>query len=711
VFDPTITGTAIGRAEDRLKAEFKDPSFQLQFYSPEDCIARREQLNQLIDPRTGKLLRDLTQEEIRWIRSERAICRHNFLYFLERYTSITRFDGSTGACSPNVAQRIILDIWAEHERKQTAIEEMDLKARQLGVTTLVQQYVVHQTNFIPGTHAVIGSADEEASHEMANKAEFTRANMPWWMQAKLTTFWAGERWEFGDQNSSIAVAWLNQKTGIARGRTPLICHLTEVAYALDPEKHIEASLMRAMHPSPRMMLILESTANGMFNWWHSKWEAAIKGWESGASRLRPRFLPWYVGTDIYPTETWLRAHPVPEKWKPAQLTVRHAQRARDYVATNPLLRKYLGDGWTMPQAQMWWWENTREEYRSTGILNRFYTELPSDDKESFQAQQHSVFETELISAYREKVETPKMLYGLVAKPDLIPTRLQPARPQFDPRFKPVDLRCRNGNEYRFQPLVFQGYTATDPDRKVFIWELPKDNCEYGFGADTGYGISQDRSVIEVMRKATISECARLVAEFASDQVSASDLAPICQAIAQLYTVPWKGILRQPKAVVECNSNGETCQVLLRKMGYSRFHNWVRYSKKNIDPSKATSLGAFTNQWSRAMVLEFFVKAVRDLFIDIDSPWLIQEMATLGQSKTKKLQAEEGGFDDRVMAAGWVFLSLHLLDANSYAPLFGTRRLEDEAGPKIYEEWQPDEQYGVTGPGLSQPAWPGAKWRM
>jgi hypothetical protein len=449
----------------------------------------------------------------------------------------------------------------------------------------------------------------------------------------------------------------------------------------------------------------------MFNWWYNKWEQAVKGWDTGASRLRPRFLPWFVATDMYPTATWLRAHPVPEKWKPAALTVRHALRARDYVATNPMLRKYLGDTWTMPVEQQWWWENTREEYRAAGILNRFYSELPADDKEAFQAQQHSVFETELIANYREKVEPPKMVYGIIAKPDLIPFRLQPARPAFDPRFKPADIRCRNGNEYRFQPLLFQGYTAIDPDRKLFIWELPRDNCEYGFGADTGYGIAQDRSVLEMMRKATISECARLVAEFASDQVSASDLAPICQAVAELYTVQWKGARRHPKAVIECNSNGETCQVLLRKMGYSRFHDWVRYSSKKIDQGKAQRIGAFTTGWSRAMVLEFFVKAVRDLFIDIDSPWLIQEMATLGQSKTKKLQAEEGGFDDRVMAAGWVFLSLHLLDANSYAPLFGTRRLEEEAGPKQYDSWEPDEQYGAILPAGSGLTGGGVRWRM
>lgn len=711
MFDPVRTGNAIGQAEERLQAELRDPKFRLEFYSPADCIARRDQLQELVDSRTGKLLRDLTTEEIRWIRNERAICRHDFRYWCERYTSITKFDGQVGPCVPNIAQSIMLDVWAEHERLGIAIEELDLKARQLGVTTLGQQYVVHQTNFYPGTHAVIGSADEEASREMSNKAEFTRSNLPFWMQARVTTYWAGERIEFGDQNSSIAVAWLNQKTGIARGRTPLLAHLTECAYCTDPERHIESSLMRAMHPSPRMMLILESTAAGMFNWWHAKWEAAVKGWESGASRLRPRFLPWFVGTDIYPTATWLRAHPVPEKWKPSQLTLRHAQRARDYVATNELLRKYLGVHWTMPREQMWWWETTREEYRAAGLLNRFYSELPADDKEAFQAQQHSVFETELIAAYREKVEPPKALYGLIAKADLIPLRLQPDRRQIDMDRKPVTVRCRNGNEYEFRPLIFRGYTATDPDRKVFIWELPKENCQYGFGADTGYGISQDRSVIEMMRKATISENARLVAEFASDQVSASDLAPICQAMGQLYTVPWKGTMRHPKAVVECNSNGETCQVLLRKMGYSPFHDWVRYSRKKIEPRKAASMGAFTTGWSRAMVLEFFVKAVRDLFIDIDSPWLIQEMATLGQSKTSKLQAEQGGFDDRVMAAGWVFLSLHLLDPNSYAPLFGVRRLEEEAGPPQYDEWQPEAEYGSILPSDGGLLWPGAKWRM
>ena len=76
------------------------------------------------------------------------------------------------------------------------------------------------------------------------------------------------------------------------------------------------------------------------------------------------FLPWYVGTDIYPTETWIRSHPIPEGHVFEDLTVAHAGRARDYVRSgqNPLIQKFLGANWEMPPAQMYFWEVTRDEY-------------------------------------------------------------------------------------------------------------------------------------------------------------------------------------------------------------------------------------------------------------------------------------------------------------------------------------------------------------
>ena len=121
--------------------------------------------------------------------------------------------------------------------------------------------------------------------------------------------------------------------------------------------------------------MLESTAAGRHDWWHRKWLYNIANWSTGRSRLRPNFLPWFVGTDIWPPDTWVHAHPIPLDWRPFDSTIAHAERAAEYVRDTPLLTKYLGSGWVMPRRQMWFYEIERAEAVANKSLNKFLGEI------------------------------------------------------------------------------------------------------------------------------------------------------------------------------------------------------------------------------------------------------------------------------------------------------------------------------------------------
>src|SRR3972149_7798117 len=113
----------------------------------------------LVEHRKGGLKRDLTPDETRWIRNERALCRCDFLYFLERYAKIIDQEGNLVYCVPNVGQRVLLDIWGEHEDQGTAIAEINLKARQIGVSTLAELVCAWLVMFYAYVNAVVASAD------------------------------------------------------------------------------------------------------------------------------------------------------------------------------------------------------------------------------------------------------------------------------------------------------------------------------------------------------------------------------------------------------------------------------------------------------------------------------------------------------------------------------------------------------------------------
>jgi hypothetical protein len=156
------------------------------------------------------------------------------------------------------------------------------------------------------------------------------------------------------------------------------------------------------------------------------------------------------------------------------------------------------------------------------------------------------------------------------------------------------------------------------------------------------------------------------------------LFPYAHCLAKLYSrKDSEGNLKQPKIIVETNNGGDACQLALRKAGWGNMHSWMRYDKKVIDASKANFLGAVTTVWSRDLVLGHLIKALRDGLIDVDSKWFVTEMQTLVKDPDRaKIAATLGAHDDRFMAMGWIYLSMHILEFGEIRSAFGKGRILD-----------------------------------
>jgi len=640
------------------------PGIVFEDLSIDECRQRSAAIDALMDPDTGKLSRALTLEERAWTKHEQARCTADFRYWSTRYAKINDKANRLVDFTPNIAQNIILDMWSELEEQQLAIMMLQLKARQAGVTTLTELAIAHRVQFYPDVNAVVASADVQKSDKMAGIIRLAWDHEPWFLMPERTRNTL-RLVEFGKLNSGLSVQHGAQMSGIARGTTPSVVHLSEVASFIDGEILIEASILRAFHETPWHFFIQESTADGLYGYWPKKWREARDGWPQQRSRFMPAFLPWFISRDLYPTEAWLRKQPIPNGWEPTALVKAHAERARLYVASEPRLRKYLGFSWRMPIDQQWYYEAEYESARASRRLNLFLQEMPADENEAFQASNESAFDQDVVTMYANETSAkpPWGVFGFECSEDLLGRKHQASLREIDPSRPKIRIRAgtdRDPVDMLLVPLKFEGYTVKDG--RFYVWLPPNVNDEFGMGVDTAYGVGEDETVCEVLKKATLLSGPEQAAEFASAYMSADTVWPIALAIATWYSPTG----RQCRATIECRGTGDGTQIAMRKHGWSNFHPWVHYDNRRIRPREGAKIGWYTNAATRQLLMDWIISALNDRWLVIHSPFFVNQMKALSRDEFKQsFRADYGGHDDRILALGMILVSMHILDVRGF----------------------------------------------
>jgi len=645
----------------------------------------------------------LTAEEAQWIRNERAMCRFDFDYWQTRYCYIKNPDDRVVRMSPWDSQKIFLDICAESQELNIAILLILLKARQLGLSREISLIILHEIVFQPHINSFVASCTEDKTNLLWDLYDFSLERLPYWMRPEETHRRENKFLEFGN-DSAVTLQHGQQATGIARGTSPTKAHISELAEFDEGRVSdlIDSSLLKAMHNAPTNFLALEGTAKGMNNWWNKKWVSSKDGWRAGRSRLRPLFLPWFVG-ELYPDPGWKTAHPIPADYSTgmAPWAETHARMAKSYVEKTDYLQKRLGSNWEMSLWQIWYYECEREEAINENRLNRFLQEMPCTDDEAFQSTNISVFSTETITYYRDNAAAQNTvgIYGLVGPPEIVNPRLQPDRLARDPNKPALTVNAANSTGYpiQFDLVPLRPVALDDGLDKIYIYEMPVEGETYGFGMDTADGIDKDRTVIEGLRKYSIDGPNKQIAEYASGKCSALDSWPFLLALGTLYSVPDdRGQIQQPRMAIECKGQGDLPQNIIRMCGWSNFHPWV---DKQLDAripnlSKYNKIGIYTAAgWFRDGMISLLVKMLRDAEVEICSPWFVQEMASLeGQEAVQSLRAAYGGHDDRVLALGFILVSLLKFDAENYrsakiAAYSGRSPVNKPARIKQYATWR------------------------
>lgn len=282
----------------------------------------------------------------------------------------------------NAAQRRVLEILEEQRRAGLPVRLILLKARQWGGTTLVQVYMawiqlVHRPNW----HSVIVSHGLNTSVVVRGMYDKLLANYPeplWPEEGKRPALkavrGANNTYVIPGRECCITLASANRTDSI-RGSDIAMAHLTEVAFWADTLTRSPDDLVRSVCGSvplvPYSVVVYESTANGVGNFFHREWVRAA----AGQSSMRTAFVPWFE-IALY------RTAPPDECAFAASLT--------DYES---LLFAEHG----LCLDQLYWYRQKRSEFNAD---HEMMAEYPSTPEEAFAATTHMVFDREKVEALR-----------------------------------------------------------------------------------------------------------------------------------------------------------------------------------------------------------------------------------------------------------------------------------------------------------------------
>jgi hypothetical protein len=184
--------------------------------------------------------------------------------------------------------------WRAHGVRVSGLRELFLKARQMGLTTLIEAALFLDTLNNDNTETVVIAHDLKTTQAIFRIVRRFYENLP--DDVRPVARYASKREFFWPEIGSSFYVGTAGAREFGRGTTVTNVHGSEVAFWPDGES-IVSGLLEAVPASGN--IVLESTANGLGGYFHSEWEA----FENGDSEFTGRFFAWFEhGEYVEPVE-------------------------------------------------------------------------------------------------------------------------------------------------------------------------------------------------------------------------------------------------------------------------------------------------------------------------------------------------------------------------------------------------------------------------
>lgn len=547
----------------------------------------------------------------------------NFYWYCERNLMIQ--DKVSGQIVPfklNWAQKKLVDLVMADIAAGRPVRYIILKARQMGFSTVIEALGYWWTATHKNIKTVIIAHESDASgnlYEMFRRYfEYSHASFQpdrKYNSKKELVFDVEdpvkEEYKARGENPpglGSQIKTLVAKPGKGRSATIHFFHGSEVAF-WEAGSDVKSSALQAIPMAPGTFAFLESTANGVGGYFYDEWQFAKKG----ESAFKPLFFAWHEHDEY-------------------ELAVEAGGISYYDDEETELLELFRENGYPEESwdRKIRWRREKKKEFRSDPKL--FYQEYPSTDMEAFLASGRPVFDITMLTKMERIAQKHQPIFGAIIPND--------------------DIRSKK--KFMLQKIAV-AMEGQDPS-PLKVWDVPENDEEkfvIGIDVSEGKEVSSstgktlDYSVIDVTRQSDLKTVARWRGHIDPDL-----LGEVAYAIGTFYNTA----LIAP----EINNHGIAVAQSLRNKFYRNLY-MRETSEDSQFQERTTKFGWRTDRKTKPTIINNLVKAIRDDdIIDLDIVF-IRECMTYIRDDQGHTSAQEGMFDDTVMAKA---IALKMSDFNS-----------------------------------------------
>ncbi len=592
------------------------------------------------------------------------IIAEDFYIYCERNLCIK--DKRTSQVVPfvlNWAQKKLVERVVDDLRNGRPVRYIILKARQMGLSTVIEALCYWWTTTHRYINSVIIAHRQDASKNLYEmfRRYYDHSHPTFQPDKKYNTkndlvfdVEDAVKKQYKDEGKPSPGLASQIKTMVAKegaGRSDMInfFHGSEVAF-WESGSDIIASALQAVPLAPNTFVFLESTANGVGGYFYTEWQLAMKG----ESAFHPLFYAWHEHSE-YELEGSCEGI-----YNDEELDLIEIFKEKGY----PI------DRW---DCKILWRREKMKEFRTDP--KKFYQEYPKDDMEAFLASGRPVFSIEqLVKMERIAEKAPAPMFGQIVAAE--------------------DTRGKKKFIFNQVQKIFQDQDPTP----LKVWELPivaDPNLgtvteKYTIAIDVSEGKitenadkkENDYSVIDVMKVSSLKTVARWRGHIDPDL-----LGEVAYAIGTFYNQALIG--------VEVNNHGLTTVQSLRNKMYRNLYR-RKQSEEYQFQERTALMGWRTDKKSKPIIINNMVHAIRENdIIDLDVVF-IRECMTYVRDDQGFTNAQEGMFDDTVMAKA---INLKMADFASidveYAKEHITKPIKRNKNESSRTELEPESYNGAT----------------
>jgi len=211
----------------------------------------------------------------------------DFRLFAHRHLKIKDKDGNIVPFVLNKAQQIVLSAIEEMIQAGLPVRMIILKARQKGISTLIEAYIFWRTTYQPNRKSAVIGHVRDATDNLWDMTNRYYDNLPEYFQPEKK-YHNSKELTYSKTKSEM-IFWTAETGDVGSSHTVQDLHITELSKWRDPKTTL-TSLLQTVPDKPNTMIIMESTANGFGGEFYNRCKAAM----AGKSKYKFIFLSWLI---------------------------------------------------------------------------------------------------------------------------------------------------------------------------------------------------------------------------------------------------------------------------------------------------------------------------------------------------------------------------------------------------------------------------------